>query len=385
MNRYVRWIVSQSLLLQPLGLLFLTPHAFSADPVNLVSNPSLETGNTGNTAPLNWLSNKWGTNGATFVYNKTEGYQGTRSVRVNMSQYTNGDAKWYFNPVTIQPNTDYTFTDYYKSSVPTVIVAASFDAANNPTYQEVATNVVASSTAWKQVTVKIRTPANGAKLTVFHLINRNGWLQLDAASLTAGAPPLPTVLPPNGSLEQAAGTVPQDWAKEGWGSNTRTFAYPNEGHTGTKSVKVTVSNYTDGDAKWAFKPLALPAAKDYRFSAWYKTNTQPHVVARFMSNNGTTETYHGMPNPEAPTGSNTTWQFYSDTFYVPPGTEEVTVFMFVSSNGWVQTDDYSITPYTPVGLNQGMVSLTFDDGFEENNTTVLPRLNSFGFKTTYCY
>jgi peptidoglycan/xylan/chitin deacetylase (PgdA/CDA1 family) len=301
-----------------------------------------------------------------------------------MTQYSTGDAKWYFNPVGVQPGTNYTFTDYYKSSVPTVVVAASYDAAGNPTYTEVSSTVAASSTTWKQLTVQIKTPANSAKLTVFHLINRNGWLQLDSASLTAGAPPLPTALPPNGSFEQATGDAPSGWAKEGWGNNTRSFSYATQGRTGTKSAKVTVSNYVDGDAKWAFTPLALPAGKDYRFSMWYKTNTQPRVVARFISNNGTTETYHGLPNPE-PSGSTTAWQFYSDTFYVPPGTESVTTFMFIAGNGWVQTDDYSITSYTPTPLSQGLVSITIDDGHEENNVTVLPKLNDHGFKATYCY
>jgi peptidoglycan/xylan/chitin deacetylase (PgdA/CDA1 family) len=381
-QRYIGCVLFLSLLLLPLGTFLLTARS-SAEAVNLIPNANLETGTT---TPTSWASNKWGTNGATFQYKKDSGYNSTRSVRVNMSQYSTGDAKWYFEPVAVQPNTNYTFSDHYMSSVPTHVVVASFDSAGNPTYIDAATNVVASSAAWKQVSVNFKTPANSAKVSVYHLISRNGWLQIDNTSLTAATttPPLPTVLPPNGSLEQAASGAPVDWEKQSWGSNTPTFAYPNNGRTGTKSVKVTVANYVDGDAKWAFKPVALTPGKDYRFKTWYKTNTQPHVVARYIAADGT-ETYHGMPNPEPAANSSTTWAMYSDTFTVPQGTVGVSVFMFLTGNGWVQTDDYSIESYTPVSFSQPLVSVTFDDGFEENNTTVLPVMNNLGLKSTQCY
>jgi len=157
----------------------------------------------------------------------------------------------------------------------------------------------------------------------------------------------------------------------------------NEGHTGNHSVKVTVSNYSSGDAKWYFNPITtLTPGKMYRFSTWYKTNTIPHAVAMFNMSDGTTK-YFGMPNPQ-PNGTSD-WQFYSDTFQVPIGTSSVSAFLFMPGNGWVQTDDYSITDYQPVGWNRPLVTLTFDDGYEDNVTTVLPVLTQYGFKTTQCY
>jgi peptidoglycan/xylan/chitin deacetylase (PgdA/CDA1 family) len=61
------------------------------------------------------------------------------------------------------------------------------------------------------------------------------------------------------------------------------------------------------------------------------------------------------------------------------------VFFFLTGNGWVQTDDYSITPYIYPPFNQGLVTLTFDDGFEGNVTTVLPKLAEYNFKSTHCF
>jgi peptidoglycan/xylan/chitin deacetylase (PgdA/CDA1 family) len=59
--------------------------------------------------------------------------------------------------------------------------------------------------------------------------------------------------------------------------------------------------------------------------------------------------------------------------------------MFVNGNGWLQTDDYSIADYHPNGFNRPLLTLTFDDGHEDNATNALPLLNQYGFKSTQCY
>jgi len=157
----------------------------------------------------------------------------------------------------------------------------------------------------------------------------------------------------------------------------------NEGHTGTHSAKVTVSNYVDGDAKWYFDPITnLTRGGQYRFSTWYKTNSIPHAVAMLTRDDDTVQ-YFGMPNPQPDGTAN--WQYYSDTFQVPLNVKSVSVFFFMPNNGWVQIDDQTITPYQPVGFNRPLVTLTFDDGHEDNVTNALPLLNQFGFKTTQCF
>jgi peptidoglycan/xylan/chitin deacetylase (PgdA/CDA1 family) len=148
---------------------------------------------------------------------------------------------------------------------------------------------------------------------------------------------------------------------------------------------VSVSNYTDGDAKWYFNPTTtLQKGKQYRFTTWYKSNVIPKAVAMFVKADGT-EQYFGMPNPQPPANSATVWQKYTETFSVPQDAVSTSVFLFANQNGWVQTDDYSITDYTPTPFTRSLLSLTFDDGFEENVTNALPVLNQKGFKTTQCF
>lgn len=348
---------------------------------NLIANPSVENGTT---APNKWTKNSWGQNTATFTYKKSEGYQSSRSVRVQIANHANGDAKWYFDAVAVEPNTTYTFSDYYKSNKKTKAVAASIDANGNYTYFDIATDLPVSATNWRKMSIQVTTLPSTKKLSIYHVIEQNGWMELDQASLTKdqATPPVPVNYVPNPSFETANGTAPVSWHTGSWGSNSPTYEYLTSGRTGGRSVKLTMNNYVDGDAKWYFEPQVLEKGKDYKFSAWYKTNVIPNVVVRYIKTDGTDQ-YLGMPRPE-PTGSNE-WQQYTDTFSVPSDAEKVTVFFFLNANGWLQLDDVSITPYMPTGFSRPLVTLTYDDGFEENVTTVLPRLNAAGIKSTQCY
>ena len=367
----------------------------AAAPVNLIANPSVETANSAGTAPLNWQTDHWGTGTASFQY-KTTGFNSSRSVYVSVSGYNSGDSKWFFNPVTVSPNTTYTFSETYQSNIKTHIVAESLTSAGAESYWDVDTAVPVSNGTWKTVTYSVKTKANTAKLTLLHLVEANGWLQTDNFSLTAPdtgtptppTPPTPPVtngLVPNPSVEQSANSLPTNWEQSGWGTNSPSYQYvTGDGHDGTHSVKVTMANYTDGDAKWVYTPQALTHGADYRFTAWYKTNTIPHVVAWYTHADGT-EDFFGLPDPEPAANAGTTWQKYSSVFSVPANATGVSLFFFLSNDGWVQTDDYSIAPYQYVGFDHARVTLTFDNGFEDNITNAIPVMDKYGIKATYCY
>jgi peptidoglycan/xylan/chitin deacetylase (PgdA/CDA1 family) len=353
------------------------------DNENIVANPSVEIIDPANNLkPSNWLSNKWGANTATFNYDQT-GRTGNRSITTQMTSHTDGDAKWYFEPVNVVGNKSYLFRDYYKSTVPTRIVVASIDANGAYTYIEQPSAPIATS--WSQYQTTFTVPSNAVKATVFHLIDQVGSLSIDDAYMQVATPivPTPDSTVPNGSLEIGSAS-PSNWQSSSWGTNTPSFQYiTNDGHTGSKSVKVSVSNYSSGDAKWFFDPIkTLTPGKQYRFNAWYKTNVIPHPVAMFIRADGT-EQYFGMPAAQ-PNGT-ANWQQYSDTFSVPADAVSVSVFMYINQNGYLQTDDYSIAPYQPTGFSRPLLTMTFDDGHEDNVNTALPLLNQYGFKTTQCY
>jgi hypothetical protein len=94
---------------------------------------------------------------------------------------------------------------------------------------------------------------------------------LAAASLlplyTPHAHAEPVNLIKNASVETTdAGGGPQDWLQGGWGNNTRGLSYPNAGHSGSHSVKVEITSYADGDAKWYFSPVNITGSTEYTYS-----------------------------------------------------------------------------------------------------------------------
>lgn len=352
---------------------------------NLLPNASLETPDDNNdNKPAWWSSNNWGNNKAKFTYEEN-GNDGNRSVKTEVTEYSDGDAKWFVDPVQIKPSQKYTYRQFYKSNVETQVVAAYVDANGNYSYEWLKSAPVATN--WAEMSVNFTTPVNSHRVSLYHVVDKVGWLQIDHASLVEFQV-IPNEQPiPNPSLETVSATnssKPENWSHNKWGSNTAHFKYLNNGHSGSRSVKVTVSNYVDGDAKWYFDPIdTLEPGKQYRFSVWYKSNIAPEAVAMFNKADGSTQ-YFGLPDPIS-TGNTTTWQQYTDTFTVPTDAVSTSVFLFINKNGWLQTDDYSITPYQPIGFNRPLVTLTFDDGHEDNVTNALPLLNQFGFKTTQCY
>lgn len=349
---------------------------------NLIANDSFEIAN--GTTPAAWYKNNWGTNTAMFSYDTT-GHTGTRSATVKVTAYTDGDAKWYAEPADVTATKNYIYRDYYKSTVPTRVVVAYLDANNNYSYQELA--AASASSDWTLYSATFTVPAGAVKASVFHIIDRIGSLTIDDVILEAALPlaATPSLAIPNASFETANGTMPTGWNTSSWGTNTALHEYLNEGHTGTRSAKVTINNYVDGDAKWFFDPIkTVTPGKQYRISAWYKTNVTPHTVAMFIMNDGT-ERYFGMPITQPSSNSTTTWQQYSDTFSVPAGAVSASVFMYINQNGWLQTDDYSLTEYVPSGFTRPLVTLTFDDGHQDNVRTALPIMNQYGLKSTQCY
>jgi hypothetical protein len=76
----------------------ITPSSANAQTVtNLVGNADVETTML---VPAGWNRGGFGENAASFSYPQS-GIGGSRAVRVDMTSYESGDAKWYFDDVPV--------------------------------------------------------------------------------------------------------------------------------------------------------------------------------------------------------------------------------------------------------------------------------------------
>jgi peptidoglycan/xylan/chitin deacetylase (PgdA/CDA1 family) len=161
----------------------LAPYAPVVPPANsdgnLILNPSFEVADSGK--PVDWQAASWGANTPAFSYVSGNAHSGNYSAQVQISNYSSGDAKWYFNEVAVQPGKQYIYTDYYQASVSTSLVAQFDNGSGGYSYQTLA--AVPAAVNWQQASTSFTVPAGVQTMTLFHLIAAAGSLRIDDASL----------------------------------------------------------------------------------------------------------------------------------------------------------------------------------------------------------
>ncbi len=349
---------------------------------NLIENPSLEISSAG--LPSNWIKGGWGTNDRVLTY-PVDGIGGGVAVKMTISSYTDGDAKWYFNEVPVIAGHSYTYRDDYISNASTMLTAEYFDAAHNHLSFGGWYSVTASAADWKDSQATFSVPDGAAYMTVFHSIQSAGFLTIDNASLTEVALPVPfsqgfvsltfddgftsqydnareklntagmkgtfyilthlssgfSIINP--SLETANGTNPEGWNKSG--STAATYAYPVAGHNGDKAVEVSATQ-NGSNAAWYFTPVTVMPDYVYAFSEWYKSTANSELVALVTKADGTiaqvdaTDAEGNTVDSSiklASTGD--VWDEVRTYFYIPSDAKTITVVNRLQGIGTLTVDD----------------------------------------------
>jgi peptidoglycan/xylan/chitin deacetylase (PgdA/CDA1 family) len=262
------------------------------------------------------------------------------------------------------------------SGLPSGVSASFSQNSCSPTCSTTLTLTANSTATVGTTTVTISATAGSlVKTTAFQLVVK---------TTTTPPPPPPTNLIANPSVETVNSgntALPASWTHDVWGTNTTAFTYlSNLGHTGTHSVRVKISSYTDGDAKWMPATLAVTPGDSYRLTDWYQSTVENYPVIDFALADGT-DYFLGL-RPQDPAA---TWTQFSESFQVPANAKTMTVMHLINSVGTLTLDDMSITKITPKPLNRAIVSLNFDDGWEDDTISAFPVLKNLGFKGTWFF
>ena len=179
------------------------------------------------------------------------------------------------------------------------------------------------------------------------------------ATVTAPAPPAVSGAITNASLETAITPgVPNCWSAYAYGSNAPSYAETSDGHTGKVAETITMTGYTDGDAKLmptfdtgGCTPGATPG-HTYQLGAWYKStgNTQFDVYYRDATGGFVYWTSSPLFSPSA-TYTQALWA----TPALPAGATGISYGLNILANGTLTTDDYTdvdvtgVAPATAIG------------------------------------
>lgn len=150
-----------------------------------VPNNSLEQVSSITGYPLGWYKGGWGTNTATLTLLNT-GHTGSHSVKTEITSYTSGDAKWYYDAQPAVAGKTYIFKDYFQSNISSRVVVEFQLADGSFTYSELKS--APASTDWKQYYASFTAPANAKLMRAMHLISAVGYLITDDYQVTDYVP-----------------------------------------------------------------------------------------------------------------------------------------------------------------------------------------------------
>ncbi len=170
------------------GNIFSLPFEALADEYpNPIINPSLETADPNDaTLPDRWNQGFWGASTAVFAYPVISA-DGTKAAKVEITDYADGDAKWFFRDVAVNAGERYIFSDQYLANVTADIVVRYAFPHGEYRYIYLGTSII--STEWTGYeTHPFMVPEGAVSLTVFHLIHETGSLSIDNISLRRLAP-----------------------------------------------------------------------------------------------------------------------------------------------------------------------------------------------------
>ena len=146
-------------------------------PNNLILNPSVELGTL---LPTNWLKWGYGNNTALFTY-PALGIDGPKAIQLDISAYTDGNAKWYFDDINIPPGQAYRYRQNYISTVPTTLTARYRDSSGAYTYT-LLKNLIAKPAGWI-VDITVSPPVWAVSMTLWNALSQVGSLKTDNFSL----------------------------------------------------------------------------------------------------------------------------------------------------------------------------------------------------------
>jgi peptidoglycan/xylan/chitin deacetylase (PgdA/CDA1 family) len=184
----------------------------------------------------------------------------------------------------------------------------------------------------------------------------------------------------NPGFETGTGNAATGWTQGSFGTITASYTIANgvaNVHSGNKAGSISVSAaQANSEAKWLSPAITVTAGQALNVSDYYKSTVVTSVYV-YDNIGGVTWVGDAAASPSAFA------QFHGQTYLVPSGVTSIQIGHTISAVGTLVTDDYSLLLSTaPTAFTQGLVTLTFDDGWQSFWDVASSSLNSHNLKAT---
>lgn len=105
-----------------------------------------------------------------------------------------------------------------------------------------------------------------------------------------------------------------------------------------------MKKYVNGDAKWAFTPVQVTPGAKYVYTEHYRSNVPTQLIAQYTNASGVVVSNVLLKAVVLSTAR----KQLSVTFKVPANATSVSIFHVIKRNGYLTTDNFSLTPQETV-------------------------------------
>ena len=206
-----------------------------------------------------------------------------------------------------------------------------------------------------------------------------------AQAAASSTPAVPNNLIANPQMLDStlSSSTPDHWSPGGYNATT-TYTYPVVGPLpGDIAAQLTISNVSAGASEWVFTSVPIVGDQTYAFSDWYNSDVDSYLIVQWTLSDGTFK-YEPVATLSKTNGSWT--KTPQEVFTAPSNATSMTMLHLLENPGTLTTSNYSLVNYTPSGqesLSEGIVSLTFDDGWSSQYDTAWPILKAANFPATF--
>lgn len=144
---------------------------------NIIPNPGAEIADISG-QPKDWMTDNWGSNTPKMTWESKDAFSGEKYLSVTVSNFVDGDAKWFFKAQNLKHDSWYEYSDYHRSDGRSRLIWSCTSPEGKRSFPAIWQSH--KTKTWKKISARFYvSPAQNCQSTLMHVVDRNGYLHTD--------------------------------------------------------------------------------------------------------------------------------------------------------------------------------------------------------------